>query len=53
MTMTRGYETALGLALLLGAGVVGNVSTQGMQVMMGGDERGRDGDHQRHQGGRS
>ncbi|ABI56735.1 Spy/CpxP family protein refolding chaperone [Alkalilimnicola ehrlichii MLHE-1] len=36
MTMNRGYKAALGLVLLVGAGVVGIAGAQGMQGMMGG-----------------
>jgi len=38
MTMNRGHKAALGLALLVGAGVVGIAGAQGMQGMMGGGQ---------------
>lgn len=38
MTMNRGYKAALGLTLLVGAGVVGIAGAQSMQGMMGGGQ---------------
>lgn len=40
MTMNRGYKAALGVALFLGAGILGTAGAQGMQGMMGGGMHG-------------
>lgn len=41
MTMNRGYRAAFGVALLVGAGVIGIAGAQGMQGMMGGGHGGQ------------